>query len=323
MRSPNGPIASERVPPVASGPVGDASVSTLLALAPGDPADPATDAGDGPFELIRRWQQFLEVGGRASESTRRQYRRYLLSFLADVLKDPTQITEDDVVSYLARLDGRGQTRGMTIRALRSFYGWAEDRGICASPVRRIRVPPRKYGPAPALSPAELERFLAAAGTLPDPRARPALELMYATGARISSLCAVMPEDVDLERRRIAFRVAKHDQPYAVPLGLRGLRAARKLLELRDWRPRNVRERRPTLLGVGPFVVWRWCKAAGERAGLKVHPHLLRHTFATRLAEDPRVDVRTWVELMNHRDASLLRRYAAASDERMRRAVESL
>ncbi len=319
MRSPSVPIASERVPRVPSGTVGDASVGTLLALAPADP----TADDDGPFGLIRRWQQFLEVSGRAGENTRRQYRRYLLSFLADVLKDPREVTEDDVVSYLAGLDGRGHMRGMTIRALRSFYAWAEDRGLCQSPVRRLRVPPRKYGPAPALSPSELERVLAAAGQLPDPRARPALELMYATGARISSLCAVMPEDVDLDRRRIVFRVAKGGQPYAVPLGPRGLRAAHELLELRDWKPRNVRARRPTLLGVGPFVVWRWCKAAGERTGLRVHPHLLRHTFATRLAEDPRVDVRTWVELMNHRDASLLRRYAAASEERMRRAVHGL
>ncbi|HXF71159.1 MAG TPA: tyrosine-type recombinase/integrase [Actinomycetota bacterium] len=299
----------------------EAPRTTLVALAPADPLPEGQD-GD-PFVLIRRWQDFLEVSGRAGPNTRRQYRRYLLSFLADVLKDPREITEDEVVAYLAGLDGRGEMRGMTIRALRSFYAWAEERGLVANPVRRIKVPPRKYGPAPALSPAELERFLAAAGRLPDPRARPALELMYATGARVSSLCAVMPQDVDLERGRIAFRVAKHGQPYAVPLGPRGLRAARELLELRDWRPRNVRERRPTLLGVGPFVVWRWCKAAGGLAGLEVHPHLLRHTFATRLAEDPRVDVRTWVELMNHRDASLLRRYAAASEERMRKAVEGL
>lgn len=277
----------------------------------------------GSFDLIRRWQDFLEVSGEAGPNTRRQYRRYLLAFLAEVLKDPRDVTEDDVISYLASLDPRGSMRGMTLRALRSFYGWAEERGVCGNPVRRLRVPKHKPGPAPALSPAELERFLAAAATLPDPRAHPSLELMYATGARIGSICGVLPEDVDLERRRIFFRVAKYDQPYSVPLGPRGLEAARRLLELRDWKPRNVRERRPTLTGVGPFVVWRWCKAAGERAGLKVTPHLLRHTFATRLAEDPRVDVRTWVELMNHRDASLLRRYAAASEERLRRAVEAL
>lgn len=278
---------------------------------------------DGPFEVIRRWQDFLEVSGEVGPNTRRQYRRYLIAFLAEVLKDPRDVTEDDVVGYLAALDPRGGMRGMTLRALRSFYSWASERGVCPNPVARLRIPKRKVGPAPALSPGQLERFLSAAAALPDPRARPTLELMYATGARISSICGVLPEDVDLERKRIFFRVAKYDQPYAVPLGSRGLEAARRLLELLDWKPRNVRERRPTLVGVGPFVVWRWCKAAGERIGLRVTPHLLRHTFATRLAEDPQVDVRTWVELMNHRDGSLLRRYAAASDERMRRAVSAL
>jgi len=70
-------------------------------------------------------------------------------------------------------------------------------------------------------------------------------------------------------------------------------------------------------------VWQWVKRAGDAAGIEVWPRLLRHTFATRLAEDPQVDMRTWIELMNHVDSSQFRRYAAASDEGLRRAVEGL
>jgi len=273
------------------------------------------------FSLIRRWQEYLEIGGKASEVTRRQYRRYLLGFLADALIDLTTVTEDDVIAVLAEYPANGQMRGQTLRALKSFYSWAEDREICLNPVRRLRLPKRKYGPAPTLSREEVDRLLIAADKV-DPRARWTLQLAYATGARVSSLCAVRREDVDLERGWIEFRVAKGDLPYGIPLGAKGKEAAEHLIALIDFKPNHAVMRKPTLVGVGPTSVWNWATKAGELAGLKVWPHLLRHTFATRLAEAG-TDVRTWTELMNHSDGSLLRRYAAPSDPNLRRAVESL
>lgn len=275
---------------------------------------------DGPFDLIRRWQAFLEVSGRANANTRRQYRRYMLSFLADVLKDPCQITEDDVVDWLADQDARGAMRGMVLRSLRSFYSWAEDRDLCRSPVKRLQVPKRKYGPAVCLTAEELAQLLVAAERL-DPRARWAMQLMYATGARLGSLCALAPQDVRGDW--VHFRVAKYDQPYGVPLGPKGQEAVARLLALLDYRPRAVRERPTTLVGVGAFSVWRWVHLAGEIAGVRASPHILRHTFGDRLAADPNVDQRTWATLMNHRDASLLRRYSAAHDERLQAAVREL
>jgi site-specific recombinase XerD len=281
---------------------------------------PAVDPAVSSFELIRQWQAFLDAAGRTGASTRRQYRRCLTNFLAEVLKGLTEVTEDDVIVYVTNLAHQGPTRGMTIRALRSFYSWAENHKVCENPVRLLKEPRQKYGPVVYLTDDEIDHVLEAADEV-DPRARWALQLMYATGARVSSLVAVTPDDIrgDL----IYFRFAKGNRPYAVPLGAKGREAVDHLMELRDWKPPTAKSRLPTLVGVGKGMVWRWTREAGRKVGVGVHPHLLRHTFGTKLARDPAVSQIDWVTLMNHVNGSLLRRYSVASDESLRSAVEKL
>jgi site-specific recombinase XerD len=214
---------------------------------------------DGTFGLIRRWQTFLEVEGRTNASTRRQYRGRILQFIADTLIELSDVTEDDVVDYLASLPSQGLSRGMVLRALKSFYRWAADHEIVdRNPVAKLRIKRGKLGPAPSLSTEDLEAMLVAAEGI-DPRARPTLELMYATGARIGSLVAVMPSDV--KDNRIFFRVAKNDNPYEVPLGTRGRKAADALLALGDLTPKMAGGRRkPTLVG------WASRRSATGRRG---------------------------------------------------------
>lgn len=286
-------------------------------------ASPTGPGGDvAMFTLVHRWQSFLEASGRASPTTRRQYRRSLVAFLADVLTDLRLLTEDDLVAWIASQPPQGGMRNQTLRALKSFYRFAVDHELLATdPTRRLRITKDRARPARALSTEDLERLLVAAERV-DPRARWAMQLAYATGARVSSLCGIRAADVRPDLSWIDFRVAKNDDPYGVPLGPKGREAVKHLLELADYTPRTVATRRPTLVGVGTGRVWQWVKAAAEIAGLEAWPHLLRSTFATRLVENG-VDPRTWQELMSHRDLTQYRRYVAPSDPRMREAVESL
>lgn len=283
----------------------------------------ASTAPLGTFEVLHRWQAWLESSGRFAETTRRQYRRYAFATLADLLIPLDELTEDDLVGYLAGLPAKGGMRGQTIRAMSSLCRYAARRGLISEdPTAMLSVPRAKYGEAPYLDPDELEQVLAAAGRLPDPRARPTLELIACTGARVGSICGVTPADVDLRKRQISFRVSKGSRPYTNPLGTRGMAAARELIELMDYQPpRGPRRRRPTLVGVAPCVVQRWAREAGQMVGLHVWPHLLRHTFAERIANDPQVPEIVVVELMNWRDGSLLRRYAAARGPLKRGALE--
>ncbi len=278
------------------------------------------------FVLLRTWQRYLEASGRCNERTRRQYLRTVLVFVAETLLDLRSVSEEDVVHWLLEQDSAGR-RSTLLRALHSFYDWATDREVCASPVKRIPVPKEKYGPAPSLTSEELERVLSEAEKI-DPRARPTLALMYYTGARVGSIAGLTPNDVIADqfgRRSVKFRVAKGGKPYTVPVEQKeAIAALDNLLALSREEFKPLRgKRRPTLIGVGTGTIWSWARTAGEQAGVKVYPHLLRHTFATRLAEDPDVDVRTWIELMNHSDGSLMRRYAQPSSARLRGAVKRL
>ena len=152
-------------------------------------------------------------------------------------------------------------------------------------------------------------------------------LLYFTGARIGSICGVTPEHIRRDRQgnlSIYFAVAKGDSPYELPLAApEAAQAVDDLLGLMEFKPKMAVARRPTLVGVGEGTVWKWVSQAGKRAGVHAYPHLVRHTFASDLAQDPDVDLRTWVEAMNHRDGSQLRRYAAASEPRVRTALGRL
>src|SRR4026207_1050224 len=159
------------------------AVAALVAPAghacPGRGAPPVADAGLATFVLLKRWAEWMEVSGRYSASTRHTYRRYVISLLADTLIPLEELSEDDVVGYLASRPANGDMRGAVLRALRCFFGWHGE----PNPVARLKVPRRKYGGAPLLEAEDLEKLFTAAEKL-DPRARPTLELIYATGARL-------------------------------------------------------------------------------------------------------------------------------------------
>src|SRR5205814_155420 len=126
--------------------------------------------GDGPgvddaltiLALVGLWVAYLEASSRAAENTRRQYRRSFVNMIADTLQDPRQMTEDDIVAYLATFDPRGQQRGQVLRALKSFYAWAEPRGhVAIDPTARLRIRKPRLGPATTLTDEDLERVLTA------------------------------------------------------------------------------------------------------------------------------------------------------------------
>ncbi|MDP9296616.1 MAG: tyrosine-type recombinase/integrase [Actinomycetota bacterium] len=264
------------------------------------------------WDAMRKWDAWLDVTG-ISERTRSAYRYRMVRMAADLMKDPLSLDEDDVVGYLAEMDPRGHSRGDVTRAARSFYGWAEERGLVRSPVRRVKTRRLKYGPAPALADADVRRLADAAGERAPVR-RWAVLFMYATGARVGTFVRVRPQDVSVSGEYVDLPEAKGAPPYRVPLGPTGLEAARELLALC-----NGRE---TLIGVGRGAVEAWVRTAAADAKVPAWPHLLRHSFATRLAESgtaPDV-MRT---LMNHSDYSQLARYVSTSEERTREAVARL
>ncbi len=256
---------------------------------------------------IARWSAFLTVTGRSSVTVRK-YRRTLVNFLADTLLELDAVTEDDVVGYLARLDPRGAMRGDTLRALRSYYRWAETHELVASPVQRLTPKAPRSSEPPVLDDEQLMRLVLALAWREPRRAWTAL-LLYGTGARIAAACALTREDVWAGRLHFR-RDVKGGYPYSVPL-VGVAKTAVEELELLE---------HARLIGVCPTRVRQWLDQAGHDSGVRAWPHLFRHTFATRLARV--TDLRTWMELMNHRDPSQFRLYAHANEDDVRSAMEA-
>jgi integrase/recombinase XerD len=253
---------------------------------------------------VARWTAFLTATGMA-DMTIRAYRRTLVCFIADTLLEPNDATEDDLVAYLAELPAKGHTRPMVTRTLRSYYGWAAPR-VQRNPAERLRARLPKYGPAGALTEDEMVRVVLAAAQHEQRRAW-AILLMYATGIRLTSAVSIRPEDVRGDMLYI--RVAKGDRPYAVPLGPIGFAAVCGLMETAG----------EHLIGVQQGRLWDWIHQAGLDSGLRVYPHLLRHTWATRQIEN-NTNPRVVQELGNWADLSQLGRYAHVGDEQKRAAA---
>jgi len=309
--------------------------------------------------VLRRFDRHLDVLGR-SDATRRKYRYELLCWWTDYLFpagfELADVRARHVEEYLGALPRNGSKRGDALRALRAFCRWAHMSGEKDDdPAGHIPIPRPKVPPAPDLSDDELRRLLRAAFRR-EPRRGWAILLCYVTGARVGSLMQVKPADVHLgPDARIDLLEAKGGKPYSVPLERTGVIAARHLLS-RGGRPA---ERPPggraradglpnqdrslsrlqagdrcdtgpgapapssyALIGVGAERFRQWVHAAEQEAGLgRVWPHLLRHAASTRVARSS--DPETWRRFMNHADLSQWARYVAGTDERVRRAVQSL
>ena len=247
------------------------------------------------------------LAARRAPRTVEAYRRDLTQ-LARWLGRPVGAAEPETLErWIAeqRADGVAATTvARRVAALRSFYrhqlllGARDDNPAAALELpRRARKLPR------TLSAAEAERLVeAATGTTPRTmRDRALVELMYGAGLRVSETLSLRRGAVDLDGRLVrAF--GKGSKERIVPLGRPAVEALRRYLAL--GRPHLDRRNRPELFlnvrggpltRAGAFLILR---RLAEKAGLepkRVHPHLLRHSFATHLLEGG-ADLRSVQEL---------------------------
>lgn len=226
-------------------------------------------------------------------------------------------------AYLSTFEGKGGAKGNAMRAIRSFYEFCcADEILTRDPAHGLKIKGPKYGPVRALNKARLADLFEAASRV-DPRAEATFKLIYYSGGRIASVCALTRDSITNDG--IDFiRMVKNDDPYWNPLVDEGLAAARKLCLLEGYAPHRGK-RRPTLVGVGPQRVRDWLAEAGQAAGISAElgrdpwPHLLRATFCTHLVAAG-VHHEVIRQLMNWRNLEPLARYSAQADELKREAA---
>ena len=270
----------------------------------------------------------LLLAARRSPRTVDAYRRDLAAFGATIDTPIGQTTTEQIEAWLAamRADGRAPaTIARRLAAVRAYLRHLMLVGTRAeNPAASIAGPRRPKTVPRTLSPAEAERLVeAASGTAPRAmRDRALVELLYGAGLRVSETVGLVKASVDLEQRIVRV-VGKGGKERIVPLGRPAADALRRYMAL--GRPHLDRRHRPDLFlnarggaltRAGAFLVLR--RLAGK-AGLdptRIHPHLLRHSFATHLLEGG-ADLRSVQEMLGHADLGTTELYTHVTDRRRR------
>jgi integrase/recombinase XerD len=256
------------------------------------------------------------------------YRRDLDALTARLGKPLRAATTEELERCLAELRADGRSPATIARrtaAARTFFGHLVLLGRRQdNPAAAIALP-RKHRRLPrTLSPSEAERLIdAAAGTAPRAlRDRAIVELLYGAGLRVGEAVGLGKTDVDLERRLVR-AIGKGDKERIVPVGRPAVEALRRYLS--RGRPHLDRRHRPELFlnakggGLTRAGVFLILRRLASKAGLepeRVHPHLLRHSFATHLLEGG-ADLRSVQEMLGHADLATTELYTHVSDRRRR------
>ena len=283
--------------------------------------------------------RYLEVEKNASPHTLRSYRTDLRQFCEYLASDagrstastgggapPVKIQTVDtrqVRGWLASLHGRGLDAASIARKLAAVRSWmrflARRWHLERNPARDVRGP-RLGRKLVSFLPTDESQALFDAGDL-GVCDRAVLELLYATGLRVSELAGLTLADVDTETRTVRV-VGKGRKERIVPYGGQAARAVEAWLARRSEADgplfTNGQGRRLTVRSIHT-IVGRAARAAG--IARRVSPHTLRHTFATHLL-DGGADLRAIQELLGHRRLSTTQRYTHVGADQLMRVYDA-
>ncbi|MEO8144171.1 MAG: tyrosine recombinase XerC [Betaproteobacteria bacterium] len=271
-------------------------------------------------DLGKAWLDTLEHQRRLSGHTLANYSRAV-----DVLfklKEKTDLRDLDthqIRRFVARLHAAGlsgRTLALTLSAWRGLYLWlARHRGFPANPVQGVRAPksPRHL---PKVLSVEQAQQLLEAGAPDTPEAardRAMFELLYSSGLRLAELVGLDADDGRLDLRQAEVTVTgKGGKTRTVPVGARARDA------LRDWLKTRALlaapQERALFVGargrrIAPGTVQTRLRALAKRQGLgaSVHPHMLRHSFASHVLQSSQ-DLRAVQEMLGHASISTTQVY---------------
>jgi integrase/recombinase XerD len=287
----------------------------------------AEQLAHGDAALIDRYLDAIWLEKGLAENSLAAYRRDLTGLGVALAAEGGHLLGADAAALKAALGRVRSARSMArlLSCLRGFYGYQVREGrLAADPTLDIDSP--KLGqPLPkSLSESEVEQLLAA----PQPdiplelRDRAMLELLYATGLRVSELVGLQLDQLSLTQGVVRV-IGKGGKERLVPIGEEAL----------FWLQRHLRDARPELLGGGQSAMvfpnrrgtamtrqafWYRIKHYALRAGIRttLSPHTLRHAFATHLLNHG-ADLRVVQLLLGHSDLSTTQIYTHVARARMK------
>jgi integrase/recombinase XerD len=243
-----------------------------------------------------------------------------------------QVGEREIEGWLRDSRSRGlspATRGRRLSAVRSFLRFLRERGRREDDPAEVLSAPRRRRPLPrVLDESEVAALLAAPARAEPRGARDAamLEVLYATGLRVSELVALRTGQIDM-RRGLVRVIGKGGRERVVPLGREALAALRGYV---DGARRELAQRGDVVFPgrrgrpLTRQAFWHNLRVHARRAGIptaRISPHVVRHSFATHLVQNG-ADLRTVQTLLGHRDISTTEIYTHVARERLRQLYDS-
>lgn len=292
-------------------------------------------------ESVEDFLHHLSVEKGRSRLTVESYRRDLEKLVEHLgslgIAGPEEASPGDIESFARSLRFEGLSPRSVARALsaaRSYYEFVVAEGVAKSnPAREVSLPPASRGLPKALSQEQIESLIESIDgpEAADIRDRAIVELLYATGARISEVAGMDLQDLDLDYRLVRI-TGKGDRQRVVPLGRpakealeRYLRVGRPVLVERASASRspsalfvNTRGRRLTRQGL-----WTILKRRAARVGLdaELSPHVLRHSCATHMLEGG-ADIRAVQEMLGHASLTTTQTYTKVTFSRIKSVYRS-
>ncbi len=281
-------------------------------------------------KLLKEYLDYLEIEKNRSPKTRENYERYLKTFIkkTDVSKI-SDITREKIREFrvaLARENLKKITQSYYVIAIRNFLKYLVRRELPVLSPETIELPKVSRREIETLDYAELERLLRAPrdNSLRALRDRAILETFFSTGLRLSELCSLL-RTIDLKRGEISIR-GKGGKLRVVFLSDGAKKALKDYLGKRD----DTEDALFTSLSKGGKVIGRISARAVQRlidarareAGIskKVHPHQIRHSFATDLLING-ADLRSVQELLGHANISSTQIYTHLTNKELREIHE--
>jgi site-specific recombinase XerD len=286
--------------------------------------------------LKKRYLEYLEIERNRSSKTIENYNRYLDKFLNFAkVKKPEGITEEIVRQYrlylnrLRSADGEALkkvTQNYHVIALRNFLKYLARNGIKSVSAEKIELGKQEDREVIFLEGDELERLLAApeGDSVQSLRDKAILNLLFSTGMRVSELCSLDKDKIDLKRGEFAVR-GKGSKIRVVFLSEKAIKEIKDYIDKRTdvdealfiRIPKNQAKEKD--LRLTPRSIQRIVKKYSIKAGIigkNVSPHTLRHSYATDLLQNG-ADIRSVQSLLGHSSVTTTQIYTHVTDKQLR------
>ena len=284
---------------------------------------------------IQEFIAYLHDEKHISENTEIAYQRDLKKFMSFLEKrritDVKNVTVTNVNSYMLSLEKKGRAASSisrNIASIRMFYDFLVKQGkVKENPAEHVKGPKvkRKFPEILTLEETDLLLSQPNKDNAKEIRDKAMLELLYATGIRVSELIALKRSDVNLKLSYITCRDQEKER--IVPFGLKAKAALVSYIE--NARNEIIKDRKIDILFTNctgnPMSrqgFWKIMKYYGKKAGIKkeITPHTLRHSFASHLVGNG-ADLHIVQEMLGHADISTTYRYVEMKNMQIREAYK--